>query len=201
MKLYMTLRKQTELIKCCIANSTLRNREAENECLSSDSPPQYERACFIPVRLFISEVLWSWRKAAIIRRAPIRTMNRLGCVLLPAVFVIPDGLMANKSQVELSLRGVCRLLRDETRGKKKEKEKRKRFDPCVVGQGCRIRAAAALKRSLSDFLFVTPQSERLYKIGGSPRSFIESLQIYESKVENTFWISATNPDETERLQG
>lgn len=41
--------------------------------------PSHERermkAYFIPVRLFISEVLWSWRKAAIIRRAPIRATD------------------------------------------------------------------------------------------------------------------------------
>lgn len=38
MRLYMTLHKRTKLIKCCTANSTLRNREAQNECLSSDPP-------------------------------------------------------------------------------------------------------------------------------------------------------------------
>lgn len=53
------------------------------------------------------------REAAIVDQALIHTMNQLCCILLPAVVVIPDGLMANKSEGELLIR-VCSQLRDNT---------------------------------------------------------------------------------------
>lgn len=58
------------------------------------------------------------REAAIVDQALIHTMNQLCCILLPAVIVIPDGLMANKSEEELLIR-VCSQLRDKNVKKKK----------------------------------------------------------------------------------
>lgn len=41
------------------------------------------------------------RAAAIIQQALIHSMNQLSCILAPTVIVLPDGMMANKSEVEL----------------------------------------------------------------------------------------------------
>lgn len=53
------------------------------------------------------------REAAIVQQALIHSMNQLSCILLPTVIVLPDGMMANKSEVELHIR-VCSLLRVKT---------------------------------------------------------------------------------------
>lgn len=76
----------------------------------------YERVRFIVFCLIISVVFMepkTERQAAIVHQALIHTLNQLRCILLPAVPVVPDGLMANESKVELLIR-VCGTLRDKT---------------------------------------------------------------------------------------
>lgn len=46
------------------------------------------------------------RDAAIVQQALIHSMNQLRCISLPTVTGLPDGMVANKSQVELHIR-VC----------------------------------------------------------------------------------------------
>ena len=53
------------------------------------------------------------REAAIIQQALIHSMNQLSCILLPTVIVLPDGMMANKPEVDLHIR-VCNPLLDKT---------------------------------------------------------------------------------------
>lgn len=53
------------------------------------------------------------REAAIIQQALIHSMNQLSYILLPTVIVLPDGMMVNKSEVDLHIR-VCNPHHDKT---------------------------------------------------------------------------------------
>lgn len=53
------------------------------------------------------------RECAIAHQALIHSMNQFSCILLLTVIVLPEGMMANKSEVELHMR-VCGCIRDKT---------------------------------------------------------------------------------------